>query len=166
MRRATLSAVLLLTLFTIVPLIHAGQAPANDLDTFMAKVLARRKVNLDALKDYVLNDFEQMEVFGPGDYTLFRDKREYVWYVRDGVHVRSPMRFNGVTIGKGHLAEAKAAINRPRAAMNGAQAAFTRKAEPQHDHNVGEEAAGGGCGTGDTSQRDELLAKISEAKKT
>src|SRR5882672_8427947 len=72
--------------------------------------------------------------------------------------------FNGVTIGKGHLAEAKAAINSPRAAMNGAQAAFSRKAEPQHDHNVGE-TAGGGCGTGDTSQRDELLAKIAEAKK-
>src|SRR5438094_4121993 len=29
--------------------------------------------------------------------------------------------FNGVSIGKGHLAEAKAAINSPRAAMNGAQ---------------------------------------------
>src|SRR5712672_383528 len=37
--------------------------------------------------------------------------------------------FNGVTIGKGHLAEAKAAINSPRAAMNGAQAAFSRKDE-------------------------------------
>ena len=33
-------------------------------------------------------------------------------------------RFNGVSIGKGHLAEAKAAINSPRAAMNGAQSAF------------------------------------------
>jgi len=29
---------------------------------------------------------------------LFRDKREYVWYVREGIHVRSPLRFNGVTI--------------------------------------------------------------------
>jgi MoaA/NifB/PqqE/SkfB family radical SAM enzyme len=71
--------------------------------------------------------------------------------------------FNGVTIGKGHLAEAKAAINSPRAAMNGAQAAFSRKAEPQHDHNVGE-STGGGCGSGDTSERDALLAKIAEAK--
>jgi len=39
--------------------------------------------------------------------------------------------FNGVSIGKGHLAEAKAAINNS-----------------------------GSCGTGDTTQRDELLAKI------
>lgn len=40
--------------------------------------------------------------------------------------------FNGVSIGKGHLAEAKAAIN----------------------------AGGGSCGSGDSTQRDELLAKI------
>ena len=65
--------------------------------------------------------------------------------------------FNGVTIGKGHLAEAKAAINSPRAAMNGAQSVFQRREEP-HDHSA--EGAGGGCGTGDTTQRDELLAKI------
>jgi hypothetical protein len=65
--------------------------------------------------------------------------------------------FNGVSIGKGHLAEAKAAINSPRAAMNGAQSAFSRKEEP-HDHAKG----GGSCGTGDTTQRDELLAKINK----
>ena len=69
--------------------------------------------------------------------------------------------FNGVSIGKGHLAEAKAAINSPRAAMNGAQAAFSRKEEA---HTHAEEPAGGGCGTGGTTQRDELLAKISPKK--
>ena len=67
--------------------------------------------------------------------------------------------FNGVSIGKGHLAEAKAAINSPRAAMNGAQAAFSRREEP-HDHGT----TGDGCGTGDTSQRDDLLAKIAPKK--
>jgi hypothetical protein len=60
--------------------------------------------------------------------------------------------FNGVTIGKGHLAEAKAAIN-PAANARGA---FSRKEE----ENTHAPAAGGGCGTGDTSQRDDLLAKI------
>jgi hopanoid biosynthesis associated radical SAM protein HpnH len=69
--------------------------------------------------------------------------------------------FNGVSIGKGHLAEAKAAINSPRAAMNGAQAAFSRK-EAAHSH---EAHAGSHCGTGDTTQRDELLAKIAGVKK-
>jgi hypothetical protein len=68
--------------------------------------------------------------------------------------------FNGMSIGKGHLAEAKAAINSPRAAMNGAQAAFSRR-EESHDHS-----GGGSCGTGDTTQRDELLAKIRENGKS
>ena len=62
--------------------------------------------------------------------------------------------FNGVSIGKGHLAEARAAIN-PKLA--GAKSAFQSNA----DHGNG----GGSCGTGDTSQRDELLAKIREAGK-
>jgi hypothetical protein len=65
--------------------------------------------------------------------------------------------FNGVSVGKGHLAEARAAINSPRAAMNGAQSAFSRREEP---HTEGE-----GCGTGDTSQRDDLLSKIAVDKK-
>jgi hypothetical protein len=74
---------------------------------------------------------------------------------RKGLEVKA---FNGVSIGKGHLAEAKAAINSPRAAMNGAQAAFTRREEPAA-------TAGGGCGSGDTSQRDDLLAKIQNRTK-
>jgi len=65
--------------------------------------------------------------------------------------------YNGASIGKGHLAEAKAAINSPRAAMNGAQSVFQRREEAP--------AANGGCGSGDTSQRDELLARIAAAKK-
>ncbi len=72
------------------------------------------------------------------------------------------LAFNGVSIGRGHLAEAKAAINSPRAAMHGAQSAFTRKAEDQ-SHETG-----GGCGSaagpGDTSQRDDLIAKIAAKK--
>ena len=52
--------------------------------------------------------------------------------------------FNGFSVGKGHLAEAKAAIN-PSADRSG--------------------AGGGGCGNGDASQRESLLAKIANAKK-
>jgi hypothetical protein len=50
---------------------------------------------------------------------------------------RSVNAFNGVSIGKGHLAQAKAAIN----------------------------ATAAGCGSGDTTQKDELLAKIAGTKK-
>lgn len=58
-----------------------------------------------------------------------------------------------MTIGKGHLAEAKAAIQSPAASARGA---FSRK----DDDHAPAPVTGGGCGTGDTSQRDDLLAKI------
>jgi Domain of unknown function (DUF3463) len=56
--------------------------------------------------------------------------------------------FNGFTIGKGHLAEAKAAIN---TGSSGPKTMFHQ--------------AAGSCGSGDTSQRDALLAKVHAAKK-
>src|SRR5688572_9499174 len=99
LRRALFAVVLIISFLTPPASVNAAQAPANELDNFMAKVLARRKVNQEALKDYVLNDVEQFDAIGPGEVALFRGKREYIWYVRDGVHVRSPVRFNGVTIG-------------------------------------------------------------------
>jgi hypothetical protein len=61
--------------------------------------------------------------------------------------------FNGVSIGKGHLAEAKAAIQSPAASARGA---FSRK----DDDHAPTSNGSGSCATGDTSQRDDLLAKI------
>ncbi len=64
--------------------------------------------------------------------------------------------FNGVTAGKGHLAEAKAAV---KAGLSGAKSAFQNQGE------AASSASGGSCGSGDTTQRDDLLAKIRETKK-
>src|SRR4051812_30584195 len=60
--------------------------------------------------------------------------------------------FNGSSIGKGHLAEAKAAIN---SGLAGAKSAFARGGSGTHELPA-VESSGGGCGSGDTSQRDEL----------
>jgi hypothetical protein len=62
--------------------------------------------------------------------------------------------FNGVSAGRGHLAEAKAAVN---AGLAGAKSAF--------QNNGHDSSAGGACGSGDTSQRDDSLAKVRGAKK-
>ena len=35
----------------------------------------------------------------PGRVPLHRTNREYTWFVRDGMHVRSPVRFGGVPVG-------------------------------------------------------------------
>ena len=73
--------------------------PSSDLDAFMEKVLARRDVNKRALNDYILDENEKFEILGPGKMRMHRSSRDYSWYVRDGMHVRSPVRFDGVAVG-------------------------------------------------------------------
>jgi len=75
-------------------------APASDLDVFMEKVLARREVNRATLNQYVLDETETFEILGPGRWPLHRMKREFSWFAQDGMHVRSPVRFDGVSIGE------------------------------------------------------------------
>ena len=72
--------------------------PSSDLDAFMERALARREVNRKILNDYILDEKEEFEILGPGRYRLHRTSREYTWFVRDGIHVRSPLRFDGVTV--------------------------------------------------------------------
>jgi MoaA/NifB/PqqE/SkfB family radical SAM enzyme len=67
---------------------------------------------------------------------------------KEGAKVQA---FNGVSIGRGHLAEAKAAV---KTGLAGARSAFQANSENDQGNGTGS------CGTGDTSQRDELLAKI------
>ena len=67
---------------------------SSDLDAFMARVLARRDVNRQTLQQYILDDDETFEILGPGRTPLYRGHREFAWYVRDGMHVRSPIRFD------------------------------------------------------------------------
>jgi MoaA/NifB/PqqE/SkfB family radical SAM enzyme len=69
--------------------------------------------------------------------------------------------FNGYSIGKGHLAEAKAAINPPHKG-NGAKSPFHSNG---HSETHAVAATAGSCGNGDTSQRDDLLAKIRSGNK-
>jgi len=82
-----------------------ASAPRSDLDAFMEKVLARREVNRKMLEQYVLDETETFEVLGPGQWPLQRTKRDYTWYERDGMHVRSPVRFDGVAVGEKERAE-------------------------------------------------------------
>jgi len=71
---------------------------ADDLDAFMEKVLARREVNRLAREQYVLDERESLEILGPGRFPIRRMVRDYTWYARDGMHVRSPVRFDGVQV--------------------------------------------------------------------
>jgi hypothetical protein len=80
--------------------ITLGAAPAeNDLDTFMKQVVAKRDDNWKKLQQYVFDEREQLEMRGPNRTPIWGERREYTWFIRDGFFVRSPTRFNGVTIG-------------------------------------------------------------------
>jgi hypothetical protein len=66
---------------------------------------------------------------------------------REGSKVNA---FTGFSAGKGHLAEAKAAIN--SGALAGAKSSFRNNGE-----------AGGSCGTSSASRRDNLVAKVQDS---
>jgi hypothetical protein len=70
----------------------------SDLDAFMEKVLARRDDNWKKLQQYVLDEKEAFDLIGPGGLPLFGMRRDYTWFVRQGIFVRSPVRANGVEL--------------------------------------------------------------------
>jgi hypothetical protein len=77
-----------------------GAAPVeNDLDAFMKLVVAGRDDNWKKLQQYIFDEREQLEMRGPNRVPIWGQRREYTWYIRDGFFVRSPTKFNGVTIG-------------------------------------------------------------------
>ena len=62
--------------------------------------LLRRDIDSKTLSDYVLDEVEILRGARAGPRPFARMRYEYTWYVRDGVHVRSPVKFNGVPIGE------------------------------------------------------------------
>jgi MoaA/NifB/PqqE/SkfB family radical SAM enzyme len=71
---------------------------------------------------------------------------------KEGAKVQA---FNGHSVGRGHLAEAQAAV---KSGLAGARSAFQTKADNSN--------GSGSCNSGDTSQRDELLTRIRSGKET
>jgi hypothetical protein len=78
----------------------ARVATQTDLDAFMKQVLLKRDDNWKKLQQYILDEKEAMELRGPDRTPMWGEHREYTWYIRDGFFVRSPLKFNGVTIGE------------------------------------------------------------------
>jgi hypothetical protein len=79
------------------PIVAAGQ---SDLDAFMQQVVARRDDNWKKLQQYVLDEREEFDLRGPGNLRMWGEQRDYTWFIRDGFFIRSPVKFNGVTIGE------------------------------------------------------------------
>jgi hypothetical protein len=75
-----------------------AQADTGELDAFMARVLARRDDNWSRLQQYVLDEREAIDVRGPNQRLLYGRVREFTWYIRDGVFVRSPLKVDGANV--------------------------------------------------------------------
>ena len=95
---AKLPAVVLVLVATVGLGTVGAQDDDNELDRFMERVLAQREVNSITRMQYVLDEEERFRFVGPGGELLWGSRREYTWYERDGLFVRSPVRIDGVTI--------------------------------------------------------------------
>jgi len=99
---ASLTATICLLALAHLPApVSAQRSAATDLDELMARALGHRDEHWKKLDQYVLDEREVMDVRGPDDTRLFADRRDYTWYIRDGLFVRSPVRVNGVTVPEG-----------------------------------------------------------------
>src|SRR6187431_1996603 len=76
----------------------ANMSAQSDLDAFMEKVLARRDDNWKKLQQYVLEEKEAFDLTGPGRFPLWGMRREYSWFIRDGIFIRSPLTADGVKL--------------------------------------------------------------------
>ncbi len=108
----------------------------SELDRFMEQVLARRDENRVARRQYVFDEVEQFTVTGYDGEVYRTFAREYIWYRREGVFVRSPVRIDGV-------APSEADWRRYEAAWLEAEAGRAR------DQG---EASGNPCATGGTAE--------------
>ena len=111
---------------------QALAAKPTDLDAFMARALQRRDIDRKTLSDYVLDEVEEFEVLGPGRVPFARMRREYTWYVRDGIHVRSPAQVRRRADPRGRPPRLRGSLGqeRRRAAASTAPSA-TRSAQPR-----------------------------------
>jgi hypothetical protein len=94
---------MLTRLFLALGAVLAFVCPAtaqSDLDAFMERVLARRDENWKKQQQYVLEERETFEIDGPAGARLYGFRRDYAWFLRDGVFVRSPLLADGIAIGE------------------------------------------------------------------
>jgi hypothetical protein len=75
------------------------QTNLEDIDAFMEKVLERRETNWEDYRNYFCTERAELAVEGAiASVPIHGTVREYLWYVRDGYRVRSPVSVDGVEI--------------------------------------------------------------------
>lgn len=127
----------LLILAALLALFVAAPQAQSDLDAFMNQVLAKRDENWKKLQQYILDEDETFKITGPNGGPLYGFTREYEWFPRDGIFVRSPLKANGASVSEADRRKAEDAWlrreqNRERQRIARAQ----RKQEANGDADV------------------------------
>jgi len=79
--------------------VQALEEPSGDIDAFMAKVLERRHINWEQYYQYFGRERAELIVEGSlAGVPLTGFRKEFLWFVRDGYMVRSPVSVDGVAI--------------------------------------------------------------------
>ena len=121
---------LVVLLGLVVAAAGAGSAAPSDLDDLMSRVLLKRDDNWKKLQQYVLDEREQFALNGPDKLPIWGERREYTWYIRDGFFVRSPVKFNGVTVGEADRRKYEADYLRRAQEMDKRRGRGQRPADP------------------------------------
>ena len=80
-------------------LLALAQGPAEDIDTFMERVLERREVNWEQYYNYFCKERAVLSIEGSISGALVQGfTKEFLWFVRDGYVVRSPLTVDGVAV--------------------------------------------------------------------
>ena len=107
MTRRRLAVAVLALIAAAAPAIPSARTEQSDLDAFMGRVLARRDENWKKLQQYILEEQERFRLSGPDGARIYGFDRKYTWFIRDGIFIRSPLQFDGVTIGEKERATAE-----------------------------------------------------------
>jgi hypothetical protein len=93
--------VVVFALLVAFPPLPAAQ---SDLDAFMERVIACRDENWKKLQQYILDERETFQLTGPDGNRLYGFDREYIWFIREGFFIRSPLKADGVRVSEGDRA--------------------------------------------------------------
>src|SRR5215471_456447 len=86
-------------LVAVIAVLLAGSAAAQtDLDALMRDVLTKRDENWKRLQQYILDERESIDLRGPSQTPIWGEHREYTWFIRNGLFVRSPVKVNGAAV--------------------------------------------------------------------
>jgi hypothetical protein len=112
----------------LAALLGGSASAQTDLDDLMARVLRQRDESWKQLQQYILDEDETFQLLGPGRAPVYGFRHEYVWFLRDEVFVRSPLRADGVAIDEAERRRAEQEWIESQAAKKETQPGFVSAA--------------------------------------